>query len=137
MVWLVSGLILWSPIIDPLRECRLRSAPIKLVYLFAAAALMPMIPGGFLVFADHPLYSTYEMAPRVGISALHDQQLAGVLMKIGNLPVIWTVMGVIFFRWYETDQRRSVNRRRAVTRPREDPEATGRRREEVVGPQRP
>lgn len=67
---------------------------------------------------------------------MHDQQLAGVLMKIGNLPVIWTVMGVIFFRWYETDQRRSVNRRRAVTRPREDPEATGRRREEVVGPQR-
>lgn len=117
MVWLVSGLIMWSPIIDPLREYRLRSAPIKLVYLFAAAALMPMIPGGFLVFADHPLYATYEMAPRVGISALHDQQLAGVLMKIGNLPVIWTVMGVIFFRWYETDQRHTARRRRVTNRP--------------------
>lgn len=117
MVWLLSGLLLWSPIIDPTPEHRTSSAPIKLIYLFAAAALMPMIPGGFLVFASHPLYEMYEMAPRVGISALHDQQLAGVLMKIGNLPVIWTVMGVIFFRWHESDQQRSTKRREPLVRP--------------------
>jgi cytochrome c oxidase assembly factor CtaG len=72
---------------------------------------MPMIPGGFMAFAPHPLYSTYELAPRVGIPALEDQQLAGVLMKIGNIPVIWAVMGVIWFRWYESDRRASAARR--------------------------
>jgi putative membrane protein len=103
MIWLVAGFILWTPIISPLPECRARTAPIKLVYLFAAAALMPMIPGGFLTFASQPLYRTYELAPRIGVAALNDQQLAGVIMKVGNLPVIWTVMGVIWFRWYKRD----------------------------------
>lgn len=104
MIWLVSGFILWTPIISPLPEARARTAAVKLVYLFAAAALLPMIPGGFLTFSDQPLYSTYEMAPRLAdIQALNDQQVAGVLMKIGNLPVIWAVMAVIWFRWYQRD----------------------------------
>ena len=104
MIWLVSGIILWSPIIEPIPESRASSAPVKLVYLFAAAALMPMIPGGFLTFSSQPLYSTYELAPRLaGFDALNDQQTAGVLMKVGNLPVIWTVMGVIWFRWYKRE----------------------------------
>ena len=77
-------------------------------YLFAAAALMPMIPGGFLTFSSQPLYSTYELAPRLaGINALNDQQVAGVLMKVGNLPLIWTVIAVIWFRWYRDEQRSS------------------------------
>ena len=49
------------------------------------------------------------------MSALHDQQFAGVLMKIGNLPVIWTVMGVIFFRWYESERGPARARRAPVT----------------------
>lgn len=113
MIWLVAGFILWTPIISPLPEAQARSAPIKLVYLFAAAALMPMIPGGFLTFSPLPLYATYELAPRVGIEALDDQQMAGVAMKVGNLPVIWTVMAVIWFRWYRReagDQRPTVVR---------------------------
>lgn len=105
MIWLISGFILWTPIISPLPEARASSAPIKLIYLFAAAALLPMIPGGFLTFASQPLYSTYELAPRLaGIEALNDQQTAGILMKIGNLPVIWIVMGVIWFRWYQSER---------------------------------
>ena len=38
-----------------------------------------------------------------GIEALNDQQTAGILMKIGNLPVIWATMAVIWFRWYKGD----------------------------------
>ncbi|MFN7151089.1 MAG: cytochrome c oxidase assembly protein [Microthrixaceae bacterium] len=114
MVWLLSGFLLWAPIINPVRELRMTSAPMKITYLFVAAALIPMIPGGFLAFAPHPLYSTYELAPRAGLGALADQQLAGVLMKVGNVPVIWAVMGVIWFRWYEADRQRPVRRTRTV-----------------------
>ena len=110
MVWLLSGLLLWAPIINPVRELRMSSAPMKIAYLFVAAALIPMIPGGFLAFAPHPLYSTYELAPRAGLGALADQQLAGVLMKVGNVPVIWAVMGVIWFRWHEADRQRPARR---------------------------
>jgi cytochrome c oxidase assembly factor CtaG len=59
-----------------------------------------MVPGGFLTFSDHPLYGVYELAPRVGGSdATVDQHLAGVLMKIGNLPLLWPAIGLLFARW--------------------------------------
>lgn len=118
MVWLASGFLLWMPVISPVQEFRARSAPARLVYLFCAAALIPMIPGGFIAFSPQPLYGTYELAPRVGPSALDDQQMAGVLMKIGNLPVIWAVMAVIWFRWFEREQRASRERRVARGRSR-------------------
>lgn len=121
MVWLLSGLVLWAPVINPIRSQTMTSAPLRIVYLFAAAALLPMIPGGFITFSPNPLYETYELAPRVGMTPIHDQQLAGVLMKIGSLPVIWTVMGVIWFRWYESD-RSPTSRRTPVVDLRDDGE---------------
>lgn len=98
VVWLVGGVIMWLPIINPLREQRARPL-IQAGYLFLAAGLVPMVPGGFLTFADDPLYRLYELAPRVGgIDPTSDQQAAGVLMKVGNLPLIWPVMAAIFVR---------------------------------------
>ena len=110
MIWLLSGLVLWAPIINPVPAARMTSAPLRIVYLFLAAAVLPMVPGGFITFSPNPLYATYELAPRLGMSAIHDQQLAGVLMKIGNLPVIWAVMGVMWFRWYERENTRPARR---------------------------
>ena len=73
---------------------------LRAVLLFVGAGVVPMIPGGFLTFADTPLYGIYELAPRVeGIDAGIDQQLAGVLMKIGNVPLLWPAIGVLFARW--------------------------------------
>ena len=107
MIWLLSGFVLWAPVINPIREAGMESPPGRIVYLFIAAGLVPMIPGGFITFAPSPLYSTYELAPRVGLTPLHDQQLAGVIMKLASIPVVWTAMGVIWFRWYNRDNARS------------------------------
>ncbi len=105
MTWLLSGFILWMPICCAIPEISGRSYPVKMVYLFLAAATVPMVPGGFLTFADHPLYATYELAPRVmGFSALNDQQLAGAFMKVGNIPVIWSVIAVMFVRWWKQER---------------------------------
>ncbi|QYG95771.1 cytochrome c oxidase assembly protein (plasmid) [Iamia sp. SCSIO 61187] len=98
VVWLLGGLVMWLPIISPLPEHRARPL-IQAGYLFLAAGLVPMIPGGFLTFADDPLYRLYELAPRVGgIDPASDQQAAGVLMKVGNLPLIWPVIAATFVR---------------------------------------
>lgn len=98
LVWIVGGVTLWLPIISPLREDR-ATPLVQCVYLFLAAGLVPMVPGGFLTFADTPLYSLYELAPRVhDIDPTSDQQAAGVLMKIGNLPLIWPVIAAVFVR---------------------------------------
>jgi putative membrane protein len=99
LAWLVGGIVLWVPVCGPLAELRPGYAA-RGVYLFLAAGLVPMIPGGFLTFASTPLYATYELAPRVGgFDAVDDQQLAGALMKVGNLPLIWPVLAGLFLRW--------------------------------------
>jgi putative membrane protein len=100
LLWLASGVILWQPLISPLPELIHKSFPVRMVYLFIAAGVFAMIPGGFLTFSSFPLYRTYELAPRIqDFAALSDQQLAGAIMKIGNIPIVWTVMAVLFFRW--------------------------------------
>jgi cytochrome c oxidase assembly factor CtaG len=104
LAWLASGLLLWLPVCGPLDELK-PSYPARCVYLFLAAGLVPMIPGGFLTFAPTPLYSVYELAPRVGgFDALDDQQAAGVIMKVGNLPLLWPVLGGLFLRWAAEDR---------------------------------
>jgi cytochrome c oxidase assembly factor CtaG len=68
---------------------------------------VPIVPASFLTFASYPLYSTYELAPRVGsLTALQDQQLAGITMKLGMVPVIWGALAVMFFRWAAQDRAR-------------------------------
>jgi len=104
VAWLVSGLLLWLPVCGPLAELK-PSLPVRGVYLFLAAGLVPMVPGGFLTFSETPLYAVYELAPRVnGFDALDDQQAAGAIMKIGNLPLLWPVLAGLFVRWANQDR---------------------------------
>ncbi len=65
MIWLVGGLVLWLPLISPLPELVHPSYPVRMIYIFVAAGVFAMIPGGFLTFSSFPLYRTYELAPRI------------------------------------------------------------------------
>jgi putative membrane protein len=105
--WLVGGFLLWWPVMGPAPEVVRMSRPLKMGYLFLST-LAPIIPSAFLTFAEYPLYTTYEMAPRIFplLTAQQDQQVAGLLMKlVGDLPV-WFGFGVIFFRWAREEDRR-------------------------------
>lgn len=105
VTWILAGLVLWLPLAAPLPEVRTASPAARCVYLFLAAGVVPMIPGGFLTFSELPLYATYELAPRVhGFGSSNDQQVAGILMKIGSIPIVWTVIFVIFLKWAVTDK---------------------------------
>jgi putative membrane protein len=105
VTWLLSSLLLWLPVCGPLDEVK-PSYPVRGVYLFLAAGVVPMVPGGFLTFSGTPLYAVYELAPRVnGFKALDDQQAAGVIMKIGNLPLLWPVLAGLFMKWGSEDAK--------------------------------
>ncbi|HCB37296.1 MAG TPA: hypothetical protein DEP66_03590, partial [Acidimicrobiaceae bacterium] len=109
MAWLAAGLLVWLPILSPLSEHRMSSYPTKMVYLFTALGVVPAVPAGFLTFAGFPLYATYELAPRVhGLSATTDQQLAGLIMKLGGIPVVWGMIVAMMLRW--SDESRAAGR---------------------------
>jgi len=100
IIWLLSGFVLWLPIISPLPEMTRSQYPVKMTYLFLAAGVVPAIPGGFLTFATFPLYSTYELAPRFhALAADTDQQIAGLVMKLGGIPIVWGTMLAMMMKW--------------------------------------
>jgi len=100
LAWLASGFILWLPILAPLPELRNHPPIAKMAYLFVTTSVVAVIPASFLTFTDLPIYRTYELAPRVWqLNAADDQQLAGIIMKIVTIPVIWSTIAALWFRW--------------------------------------
>lgn len=104
-----SALIMWMPVLSPLLEVPRLSHPGRMLYLFLQS-LVPTVPASFLTFGHRPLYHVYEPFTRPwGISALADQRMAGLIMKIAGGLLLWSVIAVLFFRWYELEQREGVD----------------------------
>jgi putative membrane protein len=105
ILWLVAGLILWLPIISPLPSPKLVPPWSRMLYLFLATAIVAVIPASLLTFTTTPVYAIYELAPRVGsLTAREDQQIAGILMKLATIPVVWGTIAVIWFRWARQEE---------------------------------
>ena len=105
-----SALVMWWPVMSPLPEMPSLSAPGQMIYLFLQS-LAPTIPASFLTFGHSPLYPVYATFPRIwGMSALTDQLVAGLIMKLAGGLLLWTVIAVIFFRWFEQEQRDGLDR---------------------------
>ena len=104
-VLLVSAVLMWMPVLSPLPEVARAKPPNQMLYLFLQT-VVPTVPASFLTFGARPLYRIYETFPRLwGISPLTDQQVAGLIMKIGAGFFLWAVIATIFFRWYGHEER--------------------------------
>ncbi len=104
MSWLVAGLIFWWPILAPLPELRPMSYPGRLAYL-VMNVFIPTVPAAFLTFATYPIYALYELAqPVSGLSAVEDQQIAGLIMKIIGGFIVFGTATVLFFKWSRVEE---------------------------------
>ena len=113
-VLLASAVLMWMPVASPLPEIRRIKPPAQMLYLFLQT-IVPTVPASFLTFNDRPLYSIYADFPRLwGVSALTDQQTAGLIMKIVGGLFLWLIIAVIFFRWYASEERRDKAERDGV-----------------------
>src|SRR6185312_14827362 len=94
-----SAIVMWWPIMSPLPEMPPLTPPVQMLYLFVQS-LVPMVPASFLTFGHQPLYHVYETFPRLlGIPALTDQLIAGLIMKLVGGLIYWGFIVAIFFRW--------------------------------------
>jgi putative membrane protein len=95
-----TALLMWMPVLSPLMELSRLPYPGQMLYLFGQS-LLPTVPASFLTFGSRPLYEAYAEAPRVfGISAITDQRIAGLVMKIVGGLILWGVIAALFFRWH-------------------------------------
>lgn len=93
-----TALLMWMPVCGPLPEVRL-SLPGQMFYLFLQT-IIPTIPSAWLIFAERPVYHAYDTSFRLwGLDAVTDQQIAGVMMKLGEAFYIWGLILVLFFKW--------------------------------------
>ncbi len=111
-----AALALWWPLLSPLPEFRLAD-PTKLLYTFGVELGMT-VPFALLTFASAPLYPTYAHAARVlPMSALTDQQVAGIIMRLGSMATLGVKLAQTFFRWAARESAASWPRPQAGTRP--------------------
>jgi putative membrane protein len=116
---LVSCLIVWLPVFSPLPEIPRLPSLLRAVFIFLLSVL-PTIPASFLTFGTKPLYHFYAHVPHLwGLSALDDQRLAGIILKLGVGLILWALITVTFFRWAldENLNEPSTRRGRPATRP--------------------
>jgi putative membrane protein len=96
--YLVAGLLLWWPVFHDLPH-ELPSGR-RAAYVFAAFLLASPV-GLLLALVPEPIYSFYEEAPRVwDISALADQQIAGVLMAGSEAVVFFVAFAFFLLRFF-------------------------------------
>ena len=102
-----TAALMWMPALSPTPLLPRLSPPVQMIYLFLQS-LVPTVLASFITFSSSAWYEFYVNAPRTwGWSAIHDQQIAGLIMKLGGGAILWFVISIVFFRWVSGEERRS------------------------------
>lgn len=114
---MVTGTIMWWPVMSPLPELPRIAPPLQMVYLFLVGIPM-MISAALITFSRTPLYSWYVEAPRLfPLSPLEDQRLGGVIMWVPGGLILWVAITAVYFRWsHREDDTRAAAAAPAVSR---------------------
>jgi len=114
-----ASLLMWTPVCGPVPELRL-SMPGQMIYLFAMS-IVPTVPASWLIFAEGVVYTSYDIPQRLwGLSATTDQQVAGLIMKLGAGFFLWGLIIVLFFKWAQRNMEanrvgRTLSERQILT----------------------
>ena len=112
--FMVTAVIMWWPILSPMREYPRLPYGGQMLYLFLIGVPM-MLVAAMITLADVVLYPWYSPAPRVlGISPLDDQRYGGMLMWVPGGMFYWVAMSFVWFVWVkregENDAREEAER---------------------------
>jgi len=93
---------MWWPLVSTMPELPRLSYPLQMVYLFGMSVAQIVVFGP-VTFSQEPLYQWYVDAPRLwSLTALSDQQIGAVIMKVGGGVLFMTLLIVAFYRWYKS-----------------------------------
>jgi putative membrane protein len=100
----LTASLMWMPVLSPLPEVP-RLAPLaQMVYLFLQS-IVPTVPASFLTLSDSVLYPRYATFPSLwGSSAIGDQRVAGLIMKLVGGLILWGFIAAVWFKWANREQ---------------------------------
>lgn len=112
--YLLSGLLLWWLIVEPLRVWPKDADLSKIVFVIVAHLPMLLLGQVFLAFASLPLYGRQTAAETAwGLTALTDQRLGGAMMVSLDMLITFGVVSVLFGRYLARLERRQRWREQA------------------------
>ena len=103
LTYLVTGVLLWWPVLQENPWTLTDGA--RCAYLFTAFVFASPL-GLLLALLPSPVYEFYEDAPRIwDLTALADQQIAGIAMAVSEAIVFFTAFTVFFVRFMGQEDR--------------------------------
>ena len=101
ILFIFSAILMWWPLCSKTPEAPRIPYPLQMIYLIVMS-LSQIIVFGIITFATDPLYDHYINTPRLwSISPLLDQQLGGIIMKVGSGFLFLTLLIIVFFKWFK------------------------------------
>lgn len=100
IILLIAAFIVNLPIVSPIEELNKLKPLLKIAYVLASAVLITPACV-IIIFAKEPIYASY---PNV-----LDQQLGGVIMKVGQEIVYGFIYTSIFFKWFTQKEVRKID----------------------------
>ena len=107
-----AGIALWWPLVQPIPMRRAMTGLQPLGYIAAAKGGLAAL-GLFLAWSSSAHYPFYEDAPRIwGLSAVEDQNVAGVIMMVEQSLTLVLVMVWVFVRMLTRSEEEERRRER-------------------------
>jgi len=107
-----AGIALWWPLVQPIPMRRALTGLEPLGYIAAAKGGLAAL-GLFLAWSSTAHYPWYEDAPRIwGLSAVEDQNVAGVIMMVEQSLTLVLVMVWVFVRMLARSEQEELRRER-------------------------
>src|SRR5689334_3872348 len=98
-------MLMWWAVLGSVPELPRLSYGLQLVYLFVQS-FVPAVLTAFIIFTGTTIYPAYADLPRLfGLSALDDQRIGGLIMKLGGGAILWGAGTIIFFVWFAQEER--------------------------------
>ncbi len=114
-MFLGTAILYWWPIVHP-SGGRRRLSYAKVIPYLAPPFFEGMLIGILITFANRPIYETYtNMEPGWGLSALDDQQLAGLIMLIPGGTLFLIPLAGLLIMLFKQEERQENAQKRSVT----------------------
>ena len=104
VAFMVTGLLFWFPVIQPLPQLSYLGYGARLLYLFVTGFPMEVL-ALLLIASGSVVYGFYETTPRLfGLSAIEDQQIAGIIMGAVGQAAALVAITLLFFRFLDQEE---------------------------------